>query len=352
MDQIIKLIDRRSSVFAHAKSSDFARQLNKSVEELTTQDVLLLLDNRSRDPSFPAEMYVAMVLDIQAEARNNKLCAEIAKLTALIEQRLPAPDVPAETRLDDPMTDTSTDANTTETTAPAVDTSAATTPQLSPVYTDWVAQNIHLVKEKSDRIWTREDENMYICDYLATNGLLDILKEAPITKYLDRSAVQTGQLHVIKWLVESGRTINKHFVFQIAAGRGYLHILEYMQETFPDTDFVGKSDYYAVSTAAGKGMLHVIKWFESVGKMNATAVQVCAATAAAFGNFDIVKYVISTYPIPSPWEVARKAANGGHRSIIQLLSINGLINRAIVPDLIVAAEQHPRIVVWLKAMYE
>lgn len=349
MDRIIASIDRYLSAQGMPKLSIIAgTRLCKSTNELSPQDLsLLLIEIKNSKPKINIEQYIHLVAELQANARNDQLCAEIAKLSTMIEERVAPLLVEVSTQNVPTADEQTSDVPTAEASTDVADTESH---QSSPVYVEWVAQNLDKVRIMYPGEWADGDEPRYVCEYLAYEGLLHILKEAPRSKNPEMFAVQTGQLDVIKWVVESGQPIHKHGVFQIAAYWGHLHILDYMYKTFTDDDFTKNRNYYAVSAAASNGKLSVIQWLGGIGEMSFTqAREVCALAAAEKGHINIIKYLSKDHPFYNKDEVAKKAASGGHLALVQFLFARMLIHAKPV---IAAAENQPHVLEWLKDTFE
>lgn len=91
MDQIIASFDRFLSLQSLYRLDTFADScLKKSSNELSPLELsLLLIEIKINYPKLNIEPYLSLLAEFRANTQSNPLCAEIAKLTALIEQRLP-----------------------------------------------------------------------------------------------------------------------------------------------------------------------------------------------------------------------------------------------------------------------
>lgn len=348
------------------------------IKVISPQDVILLLAAlKNADSKFPSEVFSMAISEIQANARNDKLCAEIAKLSALIEQRLPPAGVsaggaemltqetpgpapvepvpaPCERTSTEPAPTSAEPTVAPETLASAPDdpteTANTSNSTYSSVYTAWVSQNIDNA-EIRDEILTESDTDQVVCEYLARHGLLHILKEAPPADGIDIIAAQHGHLDIIVWLADSGRIDNIHSVFWFAAHSGHINILEYMHAAFPGDDLVGSYDWHAISAAAAANQLDAIKWFFSIGALNKSGAKLaCIAGAALHGHASIAKYII---PMCSKLEL--HAAIMGAAACGELKTVQLLCTRCddIPVSLVInAAEHHEHVVNWIKEMYE
>lgn len=270
-------------------------------------------------------------------ASTDRLCAEIAKLNTILEQRLPVNSVPSNTV---PATPAGASA------APP----SAQTPQPGSLYAQWLIDNICTVSKWADE---QSISGSGILEYLSAHGLLDILKDSPTQTIRSDGpiyhAAKNGHLDVIKWIVSIDSDQNIGRCAQVAAEEGHLDILKYIHTEYPN---IGLRAGLAV-TAAAHGHLHIIEWFEdTIEELSGITRANAQWDAAAYGHVHVLKYLMTVRGTGVNQHLLEMCAANGHLDILQLVFIHDKSSVVDIPALIKAAESQPHIVDWIRRFIE
>lgn len=202
-----------------------------SYSGLSVRDYLTLLQQR--------------ITDDRKDARNEKMCAAIAVLTAQLPGDLPA-GLPVENAVPEPAVQ---ETPTQETLAELPTVSLASDRGITDSEYQWF---------KTFRRDNNLADCLNLCPKLAAQGELDMLKVAhrlswKIGQKTFVSAAERNQVEVLKWLFENVPDIvNLYEVCVAAARNGSLDVLKYMNKA-------GK--YVEIwSTATRAGQLEILQW--------------------------------------------------------------------------------------------
>lgn len=155
--------------------------------------------------------------------------------------------------------------------------------------TYFTPQNFH------DRLFTDDgfDKN-FLLKWMNQKCLWQIVQYTPATW-----AAENGHLEVLKYLVEHGAHIEKYAIC-IAAGRGYLNVVQYLYRKIPKDDRVEYAAE-AIPYAAMNGHLDIIKYLYKENENLDIHLRQCLFTAdnngairyaARNGHLEVVKYLI------------------------------------------------------------
>lgn len=224
------------------------------------------------------------------------------------------------------------------------------------LYDQWLADNEEMVNKWIDDIYRDECLKLTPVHYLATYGLLDILKTAPVSHDVDLGvfATKNNQLDVIKWLIEdSSYTVDEIAICAAAAKRGSRHILKYMHDraVYEGTTYITAAH---LKKAASRGHFHVIEWADK--KWYLCNHQHCLAgvyrAAVRAGHVNIVQFLRKKYEINTfaPEDIA-VAARAGHLAIVQMAAIH--TPAVFSPSEIKSIDGiHPEVKNWVALIYD
>lgn len=260
-------------------------------------------------------------------ASTDRLCAEIAKLNTLLEQRLPVNHASE---------------------APTVPPTPTTPP--GSLYAKWLADNGDTVSE-----WVRaHGYEPGILEYLSAHGLLDIIKDSPEARTCSSSgpmvhAAKNGHLDVVKWFVSINRKQDIRECTYFAAEEGHLDILEYIHTEYPNFNLA----FRLAEVAAIGGHLHIIQWFEdTIEELSGVPRAIAQRNAAVNGHVHVLRYLMTVRGTGVNQRILEIAASNGHLDVVQFVFIHDKSLVIDIPALIKAAESQPHITDWIRRMIE
>jgi hypothetical protein len=128
---------------------------------------------------------------------------------------------------------------------------------------------------------------------------------------LPRSAIESGNLELVKWLHDAGCSFNHKNASCTAALHGHTHILRWMR----GNDI--RVSKFAYKHAAGRGQLDTLQYLRELRLVGSRAI----TYAAAGGKLDVIKWLLDHDYKPKSSAIGQ-ATRGGHREVIlYLLSI-------------------------------
>lgn len=275
---------------------------------------------------------IALVQGIRADERAAELKDYIGELIGSHTSQV---DIPVPDSAENNSTDTTTSTCTVEVPAQT--------------YDDWLTENQAGIFEWANS-WYVNDEVYAPFGYIAWNGLIDIIKIAPIdghTLKMSIKAAAAGQMEVITWLHEQGHPCDYVGMAEIACNNYHLSVVKFLDriQTADGQIYIWPRAY---RSAAVQQNLEILEWAVQNNKLSAGDMKYLMTGSMKYGSIKSVKYLHGLGVAISEEDVI-KAATGGYRSVVQYACIRHVtIN---IGRLLDAADGHPKLTKWIHRMY-
>lgn len=194
---------------------------------------------------------------------------------------------------------------------------------------EWLSANIVVVRAWLTNKRDGDEDCVYDIDlYLASHGLLDLLKEYVAngcckSSHATREAAIGGHLETLQWLLSNG--YDNYYSMRSAIEGGHLDIVQWLYQN---------ENYHEQSMAwcaAKHGHLHVLKWLlEQPEVVMGSSLFI---GAAYHGNVNIIEYL---HEIKCDYDryASIIATNAGHIEFVKWLVTHGY---ELSPDILVSA---------------